>query len=46
VRYDRKTNRVITVDVLNFSHRIETSFGKELTYTERSDLDMVKILTP
>jgi uncharacterized protein YuzE len=46
VRYDQKTKKVITVDVLNFSHRIETSFGKGLIYTERSDLDMIKVLMP
>ena len=46
VRYGVKTKRVITVDVLNFSHRVETSFGKGLIYAERSDLDMVKMLMP
>jgi uncharacterized protein YuzE len=37
VRYDPKTRRVITVDVLNFSSRVRAAFGPSLTYTERSD---------
>jgi uncharacterized protein YuzE len=37
VRYDPKTRRVITVDVLNFPSRVRAAFGPSLTYTERSD---------
>ena len=37
VRYDPKTRRVITVDVLNFSARVRAAFGPTLTYTERTD---------
>jgi uncharacterized protein YuzE len=37
VRYDPKTRRFITVDVLNFSKRVRTAFGSSLTYTERND---------
>jgi len=37
VRYDPKTRRVITVDVLNFSARVHAAFGPTLTYTERTD---------
>jgi uncharacterized protein YuzE len=37
VRYDPKTRRVITVDVLNFSSRVRAAFGPSLTYTERTD---------
>ncbi|MGE0084895.1 MAG: DUF2283 domain-containing protein [Desulfococcaceae bacterium] len=46
VRYDQKTKRIITVDVLNFSHRVAASFGAGLTYAERSDFDMIKALMP
>ena len=37
VRYDPKTRRVITVDVLNFSSRVRAAFSPSLTYTERTD---------
>jgi uncharacterized protein YuzE len=37
VRYDPKTRRVMTVDVLNFSARVREVFGPTLTYTERTD---------
>ena len=46
VRYDEKTKRIVSVDVLNFSQRVADSFGTGLTYTERSDLDMIKALIP
>jgi uncharacterized protein YuzE len=46
VRYDPKTNKVITVDVLNFSHRVESSFGPSVTYAERKDLDLIEMLMP
>ena len=44
VRYDPETHRVITADVLNFSRRIESAFGSELIYTERTDTDMLESL--
>jgi hypothetical protein len=44
VRYDPKTRRVITVDVLNFSSRVRAAFGPSLTYTERSDLQRLESL--
>lgn len=37
VRFDPKTRRVITVDVLNFSARVRAAFGPTLTYIERTD---------
>ncbi|MEZ4528829.1 MAG: DUF2283 domain-containing protein [Desulfobacterales bacterium] len=46
VRYDEKTKKIVSVDVLNFSHRISDSFGTGLIYNERSDLDMIKALIP
>lgn len=44
VRYDPKTRRVITVDVLNFSTRVQAAFGPTLTYTERTDPDRLQAL--
>jgi uncharacterized protein YuzE len=46
VRYDQKTKKVITVDVLNFSHRVQAAFGSSLTYSERMDSDMITALMP
>jgi len=37
VRYELETNRVVTVDILNFSTRVHAAFGPQLTYVERSD---------
>jgi len=37
VRFDPKTHRVVSVDVLNFSSRVSEAFGPSMTYTERSD---------
>jgi uncharacterized protein YuzE len=37
VRYDPRTHRVITMDVLNFSARVREAFGPTLVYTERTD---------
>jgi uncharacterized protein YuzE len=44
VRYDPKTRRVITVDVLNFSARVHAAFGPTLTYTERTDPERLQAL--
>jgi uncharacterized protein YuzE len=44
VRYDPKTRRVITVDVLNFSARVREVFGQTLTYTERTDPQRLEAL--
>lgn len=44
VRYDPKTRRVITVDVLNFSSRVYAAFGPSLTYTERTDPQRLEAL--
>lgn len=44
VRYDPKTRRVITVDVLNFSARVRAAFGPTLTYTERTDPERLESL--
>jgi hypothetical protein len=44
VRYDPKTRRVITVDVLNFSSRVRAAFGPTLTYTERTDPERLQAL--
>ena len=44
VRYDPKTRRVITVDVLNFSARVREAFGPTLTYTERTDPEWLQAL--
>lgn len=37
VHYDPATHRVITMDVLNFSARVQAAFGPTLTYTGRTD---------
>ena len=37
VRYEPDTGRVVTVDVLNFSERVNGAFGPQLTYEERAD---------
>jgi uncharacterized protein YuzE len=44
VRYDPKTRRVITVDVLNFSARVREAFGPTLTYLERTDPQRLEAL--
>jgi hypothetical protein len=44
VRYDPKTRRVMTVDVLNFSARVCEVFGPTLTYTERTDPQRLEAL--
>jgi hypothetical protein len=44
VRYDPDTRRVITVDVLNFSKRVQGVFGPNLLYTERTDPQRIKSL--
>jgi hypothetical protein len=44
VRYDPKTRRVITVDVLSFSARLRDAFGPALTYTERTDPQRLEAL--
>jgi hypothetical protein len=44
VRYDPKTHRVITVDVLSFSARVRAAFGPTLTYTERTDPQRLEAL--
>ncbi len=44
VRYDPETRRVITTDILNFSHRVRAAFGESLTYTERNDPDVLESL--
>jgi len=44
IRYDPETHKVITADVLNFSHRIRKVFGPGLTYTERTDTDVLESL--
>jgi len=41
VRFDPKDNKVITIDVLNFSTRIETAFGPSMKYTERTDPELI-----
>lgn len=44
VRYDPDSRRVITVDVLNFSARVQAAFGPALTYTERTDPQVLESL--
>lgn len=44
VRYDPDTKHVISVDVLNFSLRVEAAFGKNLTYVERTDPERLDAL--
>lgn len=44
VRYDPKSRRVITVDILNFSARVREVFGPTLTYTERTDPQRLEAL--
>ena len=44
VRYDPKTRRVMTVDVLNFSAQVREVFSPTLTYTERTDPQRLEAL--
>lgn len=44
VRYDPETQRVVTVDVLNFSLRVREAFGATLIYTERTDPQRLETL--
>jgi uncharacterized protein YuzE len=44
VRYDPKTRRVVTVDILNWSARVRAAFGPTLTYTERVDPQRLEAL--
>lgn len=46
VRYEPDTNRVITLDVLNFSTRVEAAFGPQLTYTERTEPERLEAIEP
>ncbi len=45
VRYDLKSHRVITLDILNFSARVQEAFGPSLTYSERIDPQRIESLT-
>jgi hypothetical protein len=45
VRYEPATRHVLTVDVLNFSKRVQEIFGPELKYTERTDPQRLEALT-
>ncbi|MGC8780719.1 MAG: DUF2283 domain-containing protein [Anaerolineae bacterium] len=46
VRYEEDTRRVVTVDILNFSERVKATFGPQLVYTERTDLQRLEALEP
>jgi len=46
VRYEEDTQRVVTVDILNFSQRVRATFGPRLTYTERTDPQRLEALEP
>ena len=46
VRYDEDTQRVVTVDILNFSERVQATFGPRLAYTERTDPQRLEALEP
>ena len=46
VRYDPDTYGVVTVDILNFSDRVRTTFGPQLTYRERADSQRLEELRP
>jgi uncharacterized protein YuzE len=46
VRYDLDTQRVMTVDFLNFSARVRAAFGPQLTYAERADPQRLEALQP
>jgi hypothetical protein len=37
VRYDPNTQEVVTMEVLHFSSRVREAFGRDMTYTERTD---------
>jgi len=41
VRFDPETSKVITIDVLNFSSRLENAFGPSMKYTERTDPELI-----
>jgi len=44
VRYDAETGRVVTVDILSFSARVQAAFGPQLTYSERTDPQRLEAL--
>jgi len=46
IRYDLDTHRVVTVDISNFSARVQAAFGPQLTYTERTDPQRIESLEP
>ncbi len=41
VRFDPQTNKVITVDVLNFSSGLTSIFGQTMKYKERTDPELL-----
>ncbi len=44
VRFDPSTKQIITIDVLNFSMRLQANWGTELIYQERTDLSRLETL--
>jgi len=46
VRYDSETHQVVTVDILNFSSRVQGAFGPHLIYTERMDPERLEAIQP
>jgi len=44
VRFDPENNKVITIEMLNFSSRLKSAFGHSLTYTERTDPESIEML--
>ncbi len=44
VRFDPITKQMITIDVLNFSMRLQANWGTELIYQERTDMNRLETL--
>jgi uncharacterized protein YuzE len=44
VRFDPENSKIITIDVLNFSSRLENTFGSSMKYTERTDQELISQL--
>jgi len=41
VRFDPESKKVITIDFLNFSSRLESIFGSSMKYSERNDPELI-----
>jgi|SaaInl8_200m_RNA_FD_contig_111_33918_length_1100_multi_3_in_0_out_0_2 uncharacterized protein YuzE len=44
VRYDQKSHKMISLDVLHFATRLKNTFGNSLIYQERKEADLLESL--